>query len=106
VRVGVPGQRAARSKRVQQGKKRKRLAEFLAGAPQNLAAQTGRVCLRRAHQLRFADAGLTLDQNRTPAPSSQFGNISAYLINLGPPGDSGGRVQRLGHWHQPIATRR
>jgi len=54
----------------QQRQQRQRLAQFVAGAPEDLASRIRRRPAGRPHQRRLPDAGLTLDQHGAPAPPS------------------------------------
>jgi len=45
-----------------------RLAEFVTGAPEHLAAGIRRIGQRRSHERGLADSRLALNQHRTPTP--------------------------------------
>ena len=57
---------------VQERQQGQRLAQFVAGAPEHLAAGLWRLRHGRPHQRRLADARLAFDEDRTAAPSGQF----------------------------------
>jgi len=57
---------------VEKRQQRQRLAQFVTGTPEHLAASLRRPRHRRPHQRRLADARLALDEHRTAAPPSHL----------------------------------